>query len=91
MVVILLYQVKCLSWCDSPNPEGLGTLEIFDVVSDDERATGRRCQLDNKIVVRVGQKGPPCVKNLLRPSHFAQYIDNNLDLFGGECRHESRA
>ena len=91
MVVIWLNQVKCLSWCDGPNPEGLGTLEIFDVVSDNESATRRRCQLDNKIVVRIGQKGPPCVKNLLRMSHSAQYIDNNLDLFGGECRHDSRA
>ena len=91
MVVILLNQVKCLSWCDCPNPQRLGTLEIIDVVSDNDRATRRCCQLDNKIVVRIGQERPPCVKNLLRMSESAQNIDNNLDLFGSECRHKARA
>ena len=91
MVVIGLYQVKCLSWCDCPNPQRLGPLEIIDVVSNDVRASRSCRQFDNKIVVRIGKEGPPCVKNLLRMSEFAQNIDNYPDLCRGECGHKSRA
>ena len=91
MVVIGLYQVECLSWCDGPNPQRLGPFEVIDVMSDDERASGRCRQLDDKIVVRIGKKGPPCVENLLWMSKFAQKIDNYLDVFRGERGHKSRA
>ena len=91
MVAIGLNQVKCLSGCDCPNPQRLGSFEIIDIVRDNDRATCRCGQLDNQIVVRIAQKGPPCVKNPLRMSEFAQNIDNNLDIFGSDCRHKSRA
>jgi len=91
MVVIGLYQVKCLSWCDRPNPQRPGPLEIIDVVSDDIRASRRCRQFDNKIVVWIGKEGPPCVKNLLWMSEFAQNIDHNPDLFRGERGHKTRA
>ena len=91
MVVIGLYQVKCLSWCYCPNTKRLGPFEITDVVSDDVRASRRCRQLDNKIVVRIGKEGSPCVKNLLWMSEFAQNIDNNPDLFRGERGHKTRA
>jgi len=64
---------------------------MLDVVSDDERATRRRRKLENKIIGWIGQEGPPCVKNLLWMSEFAQNIDNNPDLFRGERGHKTRA
>jgi len=91
MVVIWLNQFECLSWCDRPDPQRLGPPKVIDVVSDDERNSCRCRQLDDKIVVRIWQKGPPCVKNLLWMRNFAQDIDNHLNLFRGERRHKAWA
>lgn len=91
MVVIGLNQVKCLSWCNCPNPERIGSLEISEVVRDYECATGGYRQFEYKIVAGIRQKGPPSVKNLLWMGEAAQDIQNNPDLFRGERWHKARA
>ena len=80
-----------MSWCNCPNPERIGSLEIGEVVRDYEVATGRYRQFEYKIVAGIGQKGSPCVKNLLWMGEAAEDIKNNLDLFRGERWHKARA
>lgn len=90
MVAIVLDHCECLSRGNRLNPHGIRPSEISDVVRDNVRATGRRRQLQNEIVVRIGEEWSPCVKNLLMPGKSAENIDNSFDLRGAKSGNEPR-